>query len=201
MWVSSSHRLVAVDDLRRDGDGLHRGVQQSAGLEVEQLSGDVGAREVEVVVALADGERVVQLPRLGVDEVGGKGAGIAAEQGVRQGAVAPVEAGVVQAHEQDRQRIDQPVGRVGAQGLGEQRAVGQRELEVARDQRGIERPTCGVDATEDDSDRLHARHVQARELAQQAVLAAGEGLAHFLDGVDGALEAHEAHHVAGDATW
>jgi hypothetical protein len=193
--------LVAVHDLRRDADGLHGGVEQPARLEVEQLTGDVGAGQVEVVVALADGQRVVQLAGLGVDEVRRKGAGVAAEQGVGQRAVAPVEAGVVQAHEQHRQRIDQPVGRVGAKGLGEQRAVGQRELQVARDQRGIERPTSGVDAAEHDPDRLHAGHVQSLELAQQAVLAAGEGLAHLLDRVDRALEAHEAHHVAGDATW
>ena len=69
------------------------------------------------------------------------------------------------------------------------------------DQRWVERAARSVDATEDNADRLDARHVQTLELAQQAVLAAGEGLAHLLDRVDRALEAHEAHHVAGDATW
>ena len=147
------------------------------GLEVEQLAGDVGAGEVEVVVALPVGERVVQLAGLGVNEVCRERAGVAAEQGVGQGHVAPPEAREVEPHQQHRQGVDQPLCGVRAQALGEQRAVGQRELQVPGDQRGVERPTRCVDAAEDDSDRLHAGHIEALELAQQAVLAAGESLA------------------------
>ena len=76
--------LVAVHDLGRDGDGVHRGMEQPACLEVEQLPGDVRTGEIEVVVALPGRERLMQLTGLGIDEVGSERSGVAAEQGVRQ---------------------------------------------------------------------------------------------------------------------
>ena len=53
-------------------DRVHRRVEQAAGLQVEQLAGDVDAGELEVVLALAARERLVELAGLGVDEVGGE---------------------------------------------------------------------------------------------------------------------------------
>ena len=81
----------------------------------------------------------VQLAGLGVHEVGGERAGVAAEQGVGQRDVAPVEAGQVQPDQQHGQGVDQPGRGVRAQRLAEQRAVGQRELQVPGDQAGVER--------------------------------------------------------------
>ena len=65
----------------------------------------------------------MQLPGLGVDEVRGKLAGIPAKKGVGQRAVAPVETGEVQAHEQLCQRVEQPGVQVGQPASGEQRAI------------------------------------------------------------------------------
>ena len=77
-------------------------------LQVEQLAGDVLGRDLDVVLALPGGQPRVQLAGLGVDQVGGERAGVAAEQRVRQRAVAPVETGEVQADEQPGQRVEQP---------------------------------------------------------------------------------------------
>ena len=136
---------------------------------------------------------------LGVDEVGGEGAGVPPEQGVGQRAVAPGEAGEVQPHDQHRERVDEPGRRVGTQRGGEQRAVGQRELQVPRDERGLERVAVVVRAAGDDADGVDARDVEAAELEQQVVLALGERLADLLDGVDAAGEPDEAHDVPRDA--
>ena len=121
--------------------------------EVHQLAGDVDAGDLEVVLALAVGEAaVVELAGLGVDEVGGEGAGVAAEEGVRERHVAPEEADDVQAHEQHGERVDEPGRGVGPQALREQRAVGQRELQVAGDEHDVERLAVGVGAVGDDGD-------------------------------------------------
>ena len=66
-------------------------VEQSAGLEVAELAEQVGPGDGEIVLALPVGELVVQLAGLGVDQVGGERAGVAAEQGVGQRHVAPQE--------------------------------------------------------------------------------------------------------------
>ena len=114
-------------------------VEAAAGLEVEQLAGDVDAGDLEVVLALAVREAArVELAGLGVDEVGGEGAGVAPEQRVRERDVAPVEADDVQAHEQQRERVDEARGGVGSQRLRVERAVGQRELEVAGDEHRVQ---------------------------------------------------------------
>ena len=70
--------------------------------------------DLEVVRALPVGQPRVQLAGLGVDEVGGERAGVAAEQRVRQRAVAPVEAGQVQPDEQPGQRVEQPDAQLAA---------------------------------------------------------------------------------------
>ena len=70
--------------------------------EVVQLAGEVLLGDVEVVLPLAVGQPLVQLARLGVDEVRGERAGVAPEERVRERAVAPEEAGEVQPDEQLR---------------------------------------------------------------------------------------------------
>jgi len=53
-------------------------VEQPACREVEQLAGDVRTGEIEVIVALPGGERLMQLTGLGIDEVGRERSGVAA---------------------------------------------------------------------------------------------------------------------------
>jgi hypothetical protein len=55
----------------------------------------------------------VPLPGLGVHEVGGQGARVTTEQHAGQGAVAPEEAGQVQADQQHGEDIDQTAAPVG----------------------------------------------------------------------------------------
>ena len=74
-------------------------LRRPARVEIEQFAGYPLARQLHVAGALAGGEARMQLRRFGVDEVGGQGAGVEAEQGVGERAVPPVEAGQVQPHE------------------------------------------------------------------------------------------------------
>src|SRR5665811_2634184 len=60
--------------------------------QIHQFADDVRARDLEVVRALASGEAVMQLARLGIDEIRGEHLGVAPEQGVGERDVAPVEA-------------------------------------------------------------------------------------------------------------
>ena len=101
----------------------------------------------------------MQLAGLGVDEVGGERARVAAEERVRERAVAPEEPAEVEAHEQLGARVEQPPAQVGDAAAREQRAVRQREVEVPRDQDGLEL----VAAVGDDADRLDDRHLVGRE--------------------------------------
>src|SRR5699024_7191208 len=80
------------------------------------------------------------------------------------------------------------------------RPVGQRELQVAGDQTGVQRLTAGVGATGDDGQRLHAGQVEPAQGAQQLVLVAGEVGRDLLDGDDAAGQPREAHDVPGDPT-
>ena len=116
---------VAPHDGLRGERGLDGLVQHVAGLEVEQLAEDVDVRDLEVVVALPVGQPLAQLAGLGVDEVRRERAGVPPEQRVGQRAVLPGEAHQVQPDEQQGQRVEQPVGGVRPQRLGEQGAVGQ----------------------------------------------------------------------------
>ena len=197
---SSLHReRVALDDLVGGLDRVDALVQQPAGLEVEELAGDVGARQVEVVVALAPGQRPVQLTGLRVHEVRREGARVAPEQGVGQGAVAPVEARRVHPHQQGCECVQQPAGGVRAQRRGEERAIGQRELQVPGDQRRVERLAVVVDPAGEHAHCLDGGQVAALQLAQEAVLPQRDLLAHLLDGVHAPAEPDEAHDVARDA--
>jgi hypothetical protein len=163
------------------------------GLEVVQLAGEVLLRDRQIVGALPVGETLVQLARLRVDEVGGERAGVAAEERVRQRAVAPEEAGEVQPDEQ--------LGERGAnRGLGsgqrlaaEDQPVRKRELEVARDE-----DVRQVVALRDDADRLDRGDLAVGELAEQAVLAVGERRRELLQRVERAVQPDEADDVAAD---
>ena len=100
-------QVVLGADAVADVDGVGVLGEEPAGLEVHELADDVRAGQVDVVPALAVGELGVQLAGLGVDQVGGELARVAAEQRVRQGDVAPVEAQEMQAHEEKRERVDE----------------------------------------------------------------------------------------------
>ncbi|OEI67477.1 hypothetical protein Cus16_2913 [Curtobacterium sp. ER1/6] len=193
-------RPVLGDDPVRDVDGVGVLVEPPAGLEVEELARDVHAGDLEVVLALPVRQAAgVELPRLGVDQVRGEGSGVAAEQGVRQGHVAPVEADDVQADEQQREGVDEARGGLGAERLRVQRAVGQREPQVPGDEHRVQRLTVLVDAVRDDGDRVHARHVHALQGAEHLVLRACDLLARLLHRRDVPAEVHEADEVPRDA--
>ncbi len=191
--------LVARDERVADRDLVHVLVEQLAGGEVHELADDVRAREVDVVRALAGGELAVQVARLGVHEEGGERLRVAPEQRVRQRHVAPVEAHEVQAHEEDGERVDEARGRVRPQRLAEQRAVGERELEVLGDEHGLEPLAVRVLAPGDDAHRDDARHLEPAELPQQLVLAVRDRLADLLDRDHPPGEADEPHDVPRDA--
>ena len=70
----------------------------------------------------------MQFAGFGVHQVGGELARVAAEQRVRQGDVAPVEAQEVEANEEEGERVDEARRGVLTHRQGEQCAVGEREL-------------------------------------------------------------------------
>ena len=157
-------RVVAAGDLLGHLDRVDVGRQQPAGLQVEQLAADPLEGKLDVVRALAVGQRRVQLGGLGVDQVGGERAGVEPEQRVRQRAVAPHEAGQVQPGQQLDHRVEQLVGRLPAARVGEQRPVGDRVVEEPGDQHGVE--VAGpVDHDAEHLDRGDAELVPARAAA------------------------------------
>ena len=141
----------------------------------------------------------MQLARLGVEEDGLKGAGVQAEQRVRQRAVAPEEAGQVEADEEFDQSIQQPVGRAEPVGVGVQRAVGRRILEEASAQHGVELDAVVGVPVDDDAQRFDRRDAELREPTKEAVLASGQRFVHLFQGVQAAQLANETDYVAGGA--
>ena len=75
-------QVVLGADAVADVDRVGVFGEEPAGLEVHELADDVCAGQVDVVLALAVGELGVQLAGLGVDQVGGELARVAAEQRV-----------------------------------------------------------------------------------------------------------------------
>ena len=192
--------MVRRHDAVRDREGVDAALEAAARLEVHDLAGDVGAGDVEVVRALAGGEpALVELAGLGIDEVRGEGAGVAAEQGVRQRDVAPEEAHIVQPDEQHGERIDEAIGRVGSQHLREECAIGERELQVRGHERGGKRLARGILPSGDDRHTFDAGGVEAVQVAEHVVLAAGHLLGRLFDGDDAAREVGEPHEVAREA--
>ncbi|CAH0327428.1 hypothetical protein SRABI128_06095 [Microbacterium sp. Bi128] len=186
---------VAVHDQLAGGHGVHLLLDQAAVEEVHEFPGDVDAGDFEVVLALAGGQIRVQFAGLGIDQVGGERAGVAAEQGVGERDVAPVEADQVQPDQQQGLGVDEAGQGVLAQHLGEERTVGHGELQVPGDQHRVQWPALRGGASGDDGHRLHAGNVQPGELAQHVVFVAGHVLRGFLDGDHGAAEVGEAHDV------
>ena len=95
-------------DLRLEPPVLLNGFGTDPGSGSDLPDGpDTGcAGDLEVVRALTVGESLVQVARLGVDQVRGERAGVAPEQQVGEGAVAPVEALHVDPDEQDDGGVD-----------------------------------------------------------------------------------------------
>ncbi len=190
---------VAVDDALRHLDGVGDLLEVAAGLEVHQLAGDVDPGDLQVVLPLARAQRRAQLAGLGVDEVGGERAGVAAEQGVGQGHVTPPEAGEVQPDEEHGQGVDEALGGVRPQRLAVERAVGQRVLQVPGQQAGVERLPVRRLPPAHHPERLDARQVHPLEVAQHGVLAAGEVDLDLLDRQHPVRDADEPHGMPRDA--
>ena len=104
----------------------------------------------------------------------------------------------MQADQEHRQSVDQSRGRVGAQALAVEGAVGERELQMSGDQAGVQRPALLIDAPLDHGERLDARHTQPLEIAQHMELAQRELGLDLLDRYDTTGEFDEAHDVPGD---
>ena len=105
-------RLVTADDLLADLVRVEVGREADLRIDVEQLAEDVHLRDLEVVAALAVRERAVQLAGLGIDEVRRERARVAAEERVREGAVAPEEAAMC-SRRAARERVQQVRAQVG----------------------------------------------------------------------------------------
>ena len=101
----------------------------------------------------------MELAGLGVDEVGRERARVAAEERVRERAVAPEEAAEVEPDQQLGARVEQPPPQVGHAAAREQRAERQRVVEVAGDQDRLE----PLAALGDDADRLDDGHLVGGE--------------------------------------
>ena len=135
------------------------------GRNVRELTGQVLLGDLQVVLTLAVRERLVQLARLRVHEVGGERARVAAEERVRQRAVAPEEPRQVKPHEQLRAGVEKPVAEVRKSGAREERAEGQRVVEMPGDQHRIERLVVTGDHAHDLDDR-HLRGRRGRAAAR-----------------------------------
>jgi len=104
--------VVARTQADAGDDRIDAVVQAATGLQVHELAGHVGGGGLEVVLALPFGQAGMQLPGLSIDEVCGEGTRVAPEQRVGQRAVVPGEAGQVQLHDEDREGVEQSVGRL-----------------------------------------------------------------------------------------
>ena len=103
----------------------------------------------------------MHLTGLGVHEVGGELARVAPEQNVRQGHVAPVEAGQVQPGEQRHHGVQQPVHGVEFHTRVEQRPVGKGERQVPGQQNRVQGVAVVGMSSENHPDGFNGRHAQA----------------------------------------
>jgi hypothetical protein len=104
----------------------------------------------------------------------------------------------VQPDEQRDEGVDQAQGRLPAQGLAEQGAVGQGELQVPGHQAGLERLAVGVLPAGDHPGGLDRRGVEAVQVAEHPVFADGHVFGDLLDREDMTGQPHEADRVPGD---
>ena len=142
---SDQSRLVARRDPGGDLIGVDLLAHHAAGLQVQELAEDVRRGDLEVVRALAVGQALVQLAGLGVDEVRRERRRRRVGTACSTASSRPRRTRRGAADEQHDEGVDQPGRGVGPQRLAEQRAVGQRELQVLGDQDGVERLTRRVD--------------------------------------------------------
>ena len=106
----------------------------------------------------------------------------------------------MEAHEEEGERVDEAGRGVLTHRQGEQRAVGERELQVLGDEDRVEFLSLGALAPRDDGDRFDGRGVQAHQVTQAVVLVVGDRRTDFLDREHATGQVHEAHDVAGNAT-
>ena len=137
----------------------------------------------------------MQLAGLRVDEIGGERAGVAAEERVRERAVAPEEAAQVQPRKQLDERVQEVRAQVRDRGAGKERAVGQRVLEVAGDQDSVE----VVVAPGDEPDRFDDGQALALEPPEERPLPSRRALGKLLQRVEHAVVLDEPHDMTADA--
>ena len=184
--------LVPVVDREGDLDRIDVVGETTGRLEVEQAAGDVVGRDHQVELALPGRQLLVPFGGLDVDDVRLERTCVAAEQGVRQRAVAPVEPGQVDPDQQHDERVEHPVAEIGdlEPATHQQRAIRQRVVEVAGDDDALADGSLG-----DDGDHLGGRETVFGDLPQESVLAIGEVVGQLLDDVRDALEFDQLHDV------
>jgi hypothetical protein len=147
---------VALGDLGGERGGVPGVFPSLLRFHVEELAEDVLLGDLEVVLALAVRQPRLQLARLRVDEIRGQLPCIAAEEGIRERAVAPEEAGQVQPDEQLSEGVEEALELVGEWPPREREPVREREVQVARDQDVRQLRLTVAGALGDDADRLDA---------------------------------------------
>ena len=184
--VRVARPLGGGDRLVRVRCALHR-------REVGQAERDVLDEDLGVVLALAVGQRRMDLARLGVDEIRLDPVAVAAEQRVGQRAVAPVDAVAVEVDEEERHRVEEPVAvdaRAGRQ-AHQQPAVLQRVGEILRRQ-DRHRPLRDLGQ----AGRGDRRQRRRLEVEQDFVLPPAGRQGQLLERVQGAVGGQEADQVA-----
>src|SRR5215470_4806053 len=162
-------------------DILWVGDETMRGHEAERLLEAIGQRLAAIESEIAE---TVRRPRVAFLEwlqpiyVGGHWipemielAGVAAEQRVRQRAVAPEEAAQVKPDQKPRHRVEEPLPVALEPLVHEERAVGQRALEERGDERaGLERRAVARDDGARVAGRLHRRETPVLHPAEEHVL-------------------------------
>jgi hypothetical protein len=129
-------------------------------LQIQKLTCHIYASDLQVVLALPIGKAAWhQLAGFSIDEVGGEGTGVPAEQSVRQRHITPEETHDMQPYEEDSESIGKTGGGIGAKCLGIQRPIGQRKPEVSCHQCGREFFAVFVQPTRDDRYWLHTGNI------------------------------------------
>ncbi len=137
----------------------------------------------------------MQLAGFGVDRIGLQLAGVAAKERIGERAIAPIEPGQVQAHEQAGHRVEQPLAVALEALVHEERAVGQGAVEVARDEHAVVF-ACAGGAHPRVASRDHRRQPPVLHSTQQRILALRQSRRQFLERVDRVLILDEEHLVA-----
>ena len=84
--------LVACKESIANGNRVEFRIKNPAGLEIHQFANNVRASNVDIIMALALRKIVLKLARLRVHKIGGKFAGVAPKQSIRQRDVSPEKA-------------------------------------------------------------------------------------------------------------